>query len=49
MDENFKDVLDAERSLEDFTEIKFLEAKDRADEYQLVLKIISQLVNEKEI
>jgi superfamily I DNA/RNA helicase len=48
VDENFKDVLDAERSLEDFTEIKFLEAKDRADEYQLVLKIISQLVNEKE-
>lgn len=48
IEENFKEPLKAERKLEDLTETGFFQAKNRLDEYQLVLKKISELVNEKE-
>lgn len=46
--ENFAEPLKPERMLEDLTEIGFYRAKNRLDEYQLVLKKISELVNEKD-
>lgn len=48
IDENFKDALKPKRELQDLTEIKFLKAEDRNDEYRLVLEKISELVNETE-
>ena len=45
---NFEKVLLPERKLDDITEIEFYKAEDRLDEYQLVLKKISELVNEKD-
>lgn len=48
IENNFKESLKPKRELEDLTEIKFYKAKNRLDEYDLVLKKISELVNEKE-
>ena len=45
---NFAEPLLPERKLEDLTEIKFYKAADRIDECRLVLKKISQLINEKD-
>ncbi|MEO6695503.1 MAG: UvrD-helicase domain-containing protein [Ignavibacteria bacterium] len=46
IENNFKESLRPNRELEDLTEIKFYKAKNRLDEYDLVLKKISELVNE---
>jgi len=45
---NFKEPLIPHRELEDLTEIKFYQADDRINEYKLILKKISELVNEKD-
>ncbi|HMS65032.1 MAG TPA: UvrD-helicase domain-containing protein [Ignavibacteria bacterium] len=47
VNENFKEILKPGREIDDLTEIKFYQAENRLDEYQLVLKKISELVNEK--
>lgn len=46
--ENFKESLVPHRELEDLTEINFYSADNRFKEYELILKKISELVNEKD-
>ncbi|HMQ67805.1 MAG TPA: UvrD-helicase domain-containing protein [Ignavibacteria bacterium] len=48
IDINFKEALKEKFNFGDHTEINFYQANDKADEYQLVLKKISELLNEKE-
>ena len=45
---NFKEPLKEKFNFDEFAEIEFYQAVDKSDEYQLVLKKISELLNEKE-